>query len=373
MGALTIVKAVLLIAAYLTGFTLTGALLPGKVHRNSLLSMFLCGFFLYFSLFQLTALPMKLCRAPLKILTLTWIAAAGLLCAAALLLRRKELGAAVRAVFTRKGGGLSLAVYILFLTALGVILALNINHYSGFDAGYYLGLPVSSVYSGTIELSDPFTGTLMEAPSHYYLLNTYTNHSAAVFQALNLHPLVEEGLTMTMTLVYVFGALLYKAGGLLFKNDAGKKLLFSITAVVILMMTFSTSGISQYFVFRTFEGKSVVAYLYTTAIFTFALCVFRGEEENMGWTGLFLAGLSGICFSNTALFVVPLMTALYLLPSFFVPGAPERRPGTEEEAGRMTLSQKESTGTSRPLPEKLLRSILVLLPSGLWVLLYIIL
>ena len=61
-----------LAAGYLVLFGLLGSL-PGKrLHGNSLLNMLLLGCPLYFSAFQLLALPLKLARAPLKILSVSW-------------------------------------------------------------------------------------------------------------------------------------------------------------------------------------------------------------------------------------------------------------------------------------------------------------
>lgn len=307
-------KGILVIFLYLGGFTLTGTLLPERIHKNSMLNSCLIGFMVYFSVFQIVALPMKILGFPLKYLTITWVVFLGIVVFINLVFRRKNLKKMCANILANKE---KLVTGLLFLGTVGLLalyLGYNVNHISDFDAGYYIGLPVSSVYSNTIELMDPYSGQMLNAPNAFYLLNTNTIHSAVIFQALNLHPLVEEKFSMTIVLVILFGLFLYKGGLLLFDRNRKKSLVFSWISLLVLLCSYSIAGVSHYFAYRTYEGKAVTSYLYMTAIFVYFLGIFREKEKEWGWSGVFFAGLSGVAFCNTAIFVIPAMITILLIP-----------------------------------------------------------
>ena len=73
---------------------------------------------------------------------------------------------------------------ILLLAAVGlaVLLGFNTNTLSTYDSNNYIGLPVASVYSNTLDRVAPYSGTLLEAPEQFYIMNTDTLQSAIVYQ-----------------------------------------------------------------------------------------------------------------------------------------------------------------------------------------------
>lgn len=314
MILLEIWKGVLVAFLYLGAFVFAGALLPEKYHKSSLANLCLLGFMVYFGMFQIVALPMKIGQLPLKYLTLTWVGILGAVFLFDLLWRRKILFRAFKNCFSDRKKIAAGCVFLVASGALALILGMNINHISDFDAGYYIGLPVSSVYSNTIELMDPYSGQMLPEPESFYILNTNTIHSAVIFQFLNLHPLVEEKFSMTAALVIVFCLFLYKGGQLLFQENRRKALMFLALSVLALLFSYSLAGVSHYFAYRTYEGKAITSYLYTTGIFVFFLGIFREKEEKWGWSGLFFAALGGVAFCNTAIFVIPVMISALILP-----------------------------------------------------------
>ena len=318
MILLEIWKAILVVFLYLGAFVFAGALLPEKYHKSSLTNLCLLGFVVYFALFQIVALPMKIGQLPLKYLTLTWVGLLGAVFHFDILWRRKILFRAFKNCFSDRKKIAAGCVFLGAAGALALILGMNINHISDFDAGYYIGLPVSSVYSNTIELMDPYSGQMLPKPESFYILNTNTIHSAVIFQLLNLHPLVEEKFSMTATLVIVFCLFLYKGGKLLFQENRRKALMFLALSVLALLFSYSLAGVSHYFAYRTYEGKAITSYLYTTGIFVFFLGIFQEKEEKWGWAGLFFATLGGVAFCNTAIFVIPVMISALILPWILV-------------------------------------------------------
>ena len=343
---LLILKAIGVMGLYFVLFFLAGCLYSEKVHQNRLMNVLLTGFFTYFSAFHLMALPMKLLHVKLHILSISWMAAAAVMALFVLTVRRRVWIRVLAETFsrTRKEETGSTKGWTAFLLAFGIfitlLLGINYNHVSDYDAGYYIGLPMSSVYSDTIELMDPYSGQMLDEPNPYYRLNTFTIHSAVVWQITKLSLITEEKFTMTMTLCVLFILCLYKTGGQLFPGEGKKAVLFTWFSLLALMFSYSLSGVSHYFAYRAYEGKAITAYLLMTAVFCSFLSVYREKEAGFGWRCLFLCGLCGICFCNTAVLVVPVLTGALLVPLVLY-----------RRSGKILLSL-----------------ILVLLPSVFWIL-----
>ena len=96
MILLEIWKGVLAVGLYLGAFVFAGALIPEKYHKSSLTNLCLLGFVVYFGVFQIVALPMKIGRLPLKYLTLTWVGILGLVFLFDIIGRRKILSRAFK-------------------------------------------------------------------------------------------------------------------------------------------------------------------------------------------------------------------------------------------------------------------------------------
>lgn len=338
-----LVIATLLIPAGLLLYLSFGALVPNRLRPASITDMILVGFMLYFTLFQLIAFPMKLWGAPLMVLTVCWTAAAAALVICALVLRRGNLAASFGNVKKALAEEKTLWIFLLLLGGFALFLGLNIDHISDFDAGYYIGLSSSSVFSGTIERMNPNNGKILTDPHPFYLLNTNTVHSAVVCRISGISAVVESKFTFTVLISLVFEIFLYKAGRFLFpKKSRSFAAAFAALAITVLFFSYSISGVSHYFAYRTYEGKSICAFLYMTAVFVFFLDVYRNEMSPWGWTGLALCCASACAFCNSAILLVPIITASLLIPVFL----------------------------SRRSVRRLALSVLCLLPAALWLVIY---
>ncbi len=303
-----------LAAVYVVMYWLLGAVLPDKYQSRSVPVMCMTGFLLYYSLFQIIALPMKITRQPLSRLTIVWGCVLLLLAAYALVRRREVLAGSIRNLF-ESGQKLSAVLCIAVMAlAIAVLLGFNTNTISDYDSGYYIGLPVSSVYSNTLELLSPFEGKVLDRPQAFYIMNTDTLHSAVIYQALKIHPLMERKWSFTIAMVLLFEMVIYQCGKLFFQKEYAKTGVCCLFANLALLFSYSIGGVSHYFAYRTYEGKAIICYLYMTMIFCFGLALYKKEKGAWPWACLFLCTVSGISFTNTALFVVPCMAGLTLLP-----------------------------------------------------------
>ena len=310
----------ILAIGYVVMYWFLGALLPEKYQSRSIPVMCISGFLIYYTLFQIIALPMKIMQLPLSYLTIGWGGILVILFLIIVFRRRKYL---LDSVFSLGGDTKRLYFVVtagILTVGMAVWIGLNTNTISSHDACYYIGLPVSSTYSNTLELMSPYTGEMLAEPEDFYILNTDTLHSAVIYQVLNLHPLVERKWSFTIAMVVLFEMILYIGGKLFFDKDYGKISFFGVLANIALLFSYSLSGVSHYFAYRTYEGKSVTAYQYTALILVFALAIYKDKKREWPWAGLFLAAASGVAFCNTAIFVVPIMMGCTLLPYVFTEG-----------------------------------------------------
>ena len=310
------ILALCVIIFYMGAFVCLGCLLPARVHGCRPVNLLIIGFFMYFAAFHVMALPMKLMHLRLHVLSLSWFAFLGLVLLFVIIRRRSMLGQVLVRAFTKPDR--YALCFMAFSAALIVLLVLNVNHISDWDASYYIGLPASSKFSDTIELMNPYSGRLRDDFKSFYQLNTDTVHAAVIYQILRLPPLIHAKFTFTAVTAAVFCMLLYRAGEFLTRRPLIP--LFGIGALAVLLFSYSIAGVSHYFAYRTYEGKSICAFLYTTMIFVSMLAVYFRKEEAWGWWCLFFVGLGGISFCNTALILLPFMTGTLLLPSVVFPG-----------------------------------------------------
>ena len=315
---MSLLRAILFIFIYLCAFGFFGALLPERWHGWKLQNLILLGFPAYFGLFQFIALPLKVLDVSLKTVSVAWLGVLACVFAAVMIFRRKQLWTCLKKCVTEYRADLSGIIWIVLAAGMLAVLAGNAAHLSGYDYSYYVGTPVSSVYGNTIENIDVYTGEWDNASQrNYYILNTFSVHSAVIYQLFNLHPVMEAEVTLTVLMPLLFLMYLYKSGFLLFREDPFLAKMFAAFAVLVLFFSYAIAGSSMYFAYRPYEGKAVCSYLIPTAVFCFFLMILREKEEEGGWGGLFLMGCAGIAFTNSALFIVPGMTALLGIPYLF--------------------------------------------------------
>ena len=103
---------------YLMSYAALGILMPEKWHKGSLLNMILTGFFAYYALFQIVALPLKLLDVPLKIVSVVWLGVLILVFGSVLLFRRKALAVLFRERIAGYRTGVPGIIWILLVAAL---------------------------------------------------------------------------------------------------------------------------------------------------------------------------------------------------------------------------------------------------------------
>ena len=300
---------------YLAVFFMAAFLLPEKYRSESLSKTVFTGFGLYFSCFQIVALIFKVLKTSLRILSLTWIVVCLLVFLFLVIKRRNAVAGSVKNLLSalrREWKWLVPAAIVV--SAVITVIVMNINHLTMYDYGYYVGTVTSSVETNTIELSDAYTGFFGNPQFAYYVLNTFTAHSAVLFQVFGLHPLIETNVTWSILgpLMMVFAV--YKSGKLIFDDDKKKSFALVIVTLFAMYFLYNISASGMYFFFRPYEGKSLCNYLFPLIIITFFLAILSGEEKENAYAGIFFLALGGIAFTNTSLYLIPFLVAVLFIP-----------------------------------------------------------
>ena len=172
-------------------FFLFGSLITYRSGKNSNTLFFTIniGFMVYFALFEIVALPMKLLLQPLSKLSIVWVVICVIVSIISVILNTKHWSNYFESVnfkSTIRNG----VVVIIALIALVYLITNNIQYGSSIDSAYYIGISGSSVYTDTIEQYDPYTGVKMETLDSLYLMLTYSVHNSVISMITKIHPLI---------------------------------------------------------------------------------------------------------------------------------------------------------------------------------------
>lgn len=303
----------LMAVGYLLLFFLTGMVLPKKCLSGSVTLTCISGFLIYYAVFQVIAFPMKYLRISLSTLMWTWLVLIGMMIVFVVIFRRDYISECMKKMLQAPVShkllwGLTTVITLI----LAVVLGSNTNVLSDMDALYAIGTPVSTAYSNTLELMSPYTGNIKDSVEVFYILNTDMIQSALFSKVMHISPLVERMWCFTIAMVCMFEMALYHVTEVIMGEEKEKQGMFWILANLVLFFSFHYSGVSAYMTYRTYEGKSVFGYFYSLAIFLMCLLIYHEQNRKYAWTSLFFCSMGAVAFTNSALFLAPLMTGMTL-------------------------------------------------------------
>lgn len=275
----------------------------------------LIGFFCYFFLFQLVALPLKITLQPLSLLTKLWLAILISITALFLIFRLKSLKD--RIIYCKtllsKHGWILLILLLLVLFQL-ILVNYNGETYALWDQSYYIGDISSSVYTNSISQYDPYTGSLLKKLDTEYLLETYQNHSAVICQLLGLPPLIETRTAEASLMVILANLISYQLGLQLFANTRKKAAFLVFFLSWLNLFSFNLFTSAEFLFFRAFEGKTILACIIIPMVFLLFLKIARVPEKRSHWVELFLVVLSSFGLNMSCIYMLPFELSICLLP-----------------------------------------------------------
>ena len=282
-----------------------------KMREETSLSLVL-GYILYFSLFEIAAVPMVLSWAPLHVLSAVWaVLLAALIVFSVIAFRKqwlwqiKEMGSAVKA------HGL-----LFFLVALVILIqCLIVVCYQDttVDAAYYVGMVSTSLYTDTLGRYNPYTGLIYETFQARYVFSTYPMHNAVWCQILGMHPIVQAKIVMPVFNVLVSNLIIYHIGKRLFHG--GRKQADLMVCFVCLMQLFTYTVYTPGFFFftRNYEGKSILANIVFPLILYCSIWFWQRPKDKNVWIVLLLISLGGVAISGSSI-ILPVAVSAGILP-----------------------------------------------------------
>lgn len=299
--------------AELAVFFCAGSLLMYGLKMKAEASLALIfGYLLYFSVFEVLALPMTLAWVPLKTLCIVWgILLVLTVCAAAFFLRKqwKKQIHTVSDIGKSHGAMLLLVIAVILLQCMIVVLYEDTT----VDAAYYVGTVTTSVHTGTLGRYSPYTGALYKKFQARYVFSMYPMHNAVWCKFLGIHPIVQAKVVMSVINVLVSNLIIYQIGKRLFRD--GKKQADLMVCFVCLMQLFSytiyTPG--TFFFTRSYEGKSLLANVTFPVVLYCSLWFWQEKKDRNLWIILFLVSASAVAFSGSSI-ILPAAISAGVLP-----------------------------------------------------------
>lgn len=275
----------------------------------------IAGFFSYFFIFTIIALPMKVLLRPLSNLSAVWAAVLAVIVILFLLTLKKRCKAGrkyIRSAFEGRQKYITLALLALILLQ---VFRINLNDetYALWDQSYYLGDAATSLYTNTISQYDPYTGRILDYLNSEYLLETYQNHDAVMCRLLGLHPMVENLTVMASVVVILYHLLFFEIGKYFFRGDRTRSLVFVFFISLLNFFSYNLFTAAEFLYIRPSESKTILAVLIVPTILYFFLKTTREPACPLWWRCSFLVILSSFGLNMSSIYMVPFeITALYL-------------------------------------------------------------
>ena len=280
-----------------------------KVRQENFLAL-IFGFILYFTCFEAAAVPATLAWVPLKVFSYGWLAFLLVICLLSVIFCSKRWAEHLKEethIWEEHSGMLLLGVVVVLVQCFLVIFYQD----SSMDSAYYVGVTSTSVYTGQMWRQNPETGRTLTTFPYRYVFSSYPIHNAVWSVLLNIHPLIQTKMIMSVFHVLIQNMIVYITGIFLFDNDKKKAdlMVFFVFVIQIFSDTMYTQG--TFFFTRTSEGKSFLANAFVFMVLMFCAWFWR-EGRQCVWCGMFLLAFSSMAFGGSAMTLAAVMPAAML-------------------------------------------------------------
>lgn len=271
------------------------------------------GFFTYYALFFFVCLPIMLTYRTLSLLTKAWAGVVLVAFVIAVILYGKEWIAKGKVIVKIIAKERVFWIVLALVTIIQVVLVATTYHFT-LDAAYYVANVSTSVETNMINVYDPFTGAWQDHFELRYAFATYSVYDAVVCKITGLSALVVTKAVMSATVMLLVNILYVFIARFLCKNNT-KQTAIMYLAMVFVNLTFITLYTSSNFLmFRTYEGKSIVGNITIIMIFTLYMIAVRKGTDFTYFITFFMVCLGTATVSSTANMVIPAEVGILFLP-----------------------------------------------------------
>ena len=307
-------KCIVMIVVFLVLFTFFGFLGNHLIKRKSSpMENLVLGFFTYFTLFQLFALPLILLKQRVTLLMVLWLAVVALVLILGFVVLYKERSKEkIREKNRIKGRQIicyaAMAVLVLFFCYFTAI-----QNYWGWDTAFYIGTVSTAVDTDTMYLINGESGVPENVLPLRYALSGFYMNSAVFCKITGITAVYFQKYVMGSLCVLLYFSILYLIGQALFQKCIVKTTGFVWAAGILNLFFVSEYTTSQFLLFRAYEAKSYCANVVIPAIFWLLLLLHKDLQNKENWRALFLVMLSSVPVSMSAILIAPAMTGIVVL------------------------------------------------------------
>lgn len=270
------------------------------------------GFFLYYSLFEILALPMTLLLVPLHVLTVVWGAALAAVGLAAVFLCGRMWMRGLKRLFcvVRDHKALFFLVGLVTLGQMAYVAAYDQN---SADAAYYVANVSTSLYTDTLGRYNPYTGLLSSRFNVRYVTATYYLESAVFCSMFQVHPMVLTKTIAPMILLLLVNLLWYHLGMVFFRGERRKAAAFAV-ALAFFQLFMGNPVFAGFLYYRAYEGKAMLQGLVVPFLLLASLRLYENAGDRLAWWSIFFTSLGALCLTTSSMTLVPAAVLAGVLP-----------------------------------------------------------
>lgn len=294
-------------------FFSVGSLLMHRMKMKADASLaFVLGYFLYFAVFEVIAVPMTLAWVSLTTAARVWAALLAVsVCCAGFVMGKawiKQLGK-IPLILKEHSFMIILAFFVIFVQCLAVVLYRDVTA----DAAYYVGTVTTSVHTDTLARYNPYNGVLLKSFQARYIFSAYPMHNAVWCRLVGMHAIVQAKVVMSSINVLTANLLVYQIAKKLFDGNKKQADLMLIFMCVLQLFCGTIYSTGTFFFTRSYEGKALLGNIAIPAVFFCAIWLWQEKDSINVWITLFLVAVSAIAFSGSAI-IFPVAITAGMLP-----------------------------------------------------------
>lgn len=309
-----VIQCIILAAACLIVFFIFGALIAYIFDwPKTGYQIILCGFFAYFSIFQMVALPLILWQRPLSLLYHVWrivfLFIVVLTVVMAAVKRRLPFHPAI---------GILRSVTLIKAAAAAAVLLLccfvGIQHYLGWDTAYYIGTVNISLNTDSMYIVDAYTGVPGKYMDLRYALSSFYMHTAVLCKTFRLHPALVQQYTIGTLCVIMSCLTVYLIGRELFEKSKNSAAVLLLTWILLNFFFKTDFTTSQFLLYRAYESKAYCANVIALGAVYITIRLWKDKMRGRScWLELFIIAFAAIPISMSAILLLPAYLGIVLL------------------------------------------------------------
>ena len=307
-------KCISLTAAFLLAFWLNSYVLEAVLRTSfsRIPERIFFGFFGYFFVFELLAVPMILMKKPFHLLVSVWPVAAAVIAAAGLIIflyRLIRYERQPRAASSTEIRAATVAVIIL-VTAAAAFSAIQM--YNGWDTSFYVGTMNNTLATDTMYLYDGDTGAVCKDIDFHYALSGFYMQFTVWAKWLGLAARTTAFWVIRPLCVILASMVVWMLGFSLFRKK--RRLGAALVTVLWLLISFfwrNNFSTGEFLFVRGYEAKGycanvvLPAALYAATAILLALQDKNQEETANAWKKLLIVSWASVPVSMSAMVSLP--------------------------------------------------------------------